>query len=103
MENTQHTVMLKKIKEILIMSSYLALLSTLNGSNYPRLELNSMVPKVFEPLKFDCSSLSYTLKQFQTKHLKGFRYCMFLYHVFFFFFFFLLNFYQQHFDLVPKL
>ena len=32
----------------------LALLSTLNGSNYPCLELNFMVPKVFEPLKFDC-------------------------------------------------
>ena len=33
----------------------LVLLSTLNGSNYPCLELNFMVPKVFEPLKFDCS------------------------------------------------
>ena len=32
----------------------LVLLSTLNGSNYPCLELNFMVPKVFEPLKFDC-------------------------------------------------
>ena len=32
----------------------LALLSTLNGSNYPCLELIFMVPKVFEPLKFDC-------------------------------------------------
>ena len=32
----------------------LALLSTLIGSNYPRLELFFMVPKVFEPLKFDC-------------------------------------------------
>ena len=30
------------------------LLSTLNGSNYPCLELNFMVPTVFEPLKFDC-------------------------------------------------
>ena len=33
----------------------LALLSTLNGSNYPCLELIFMVPKVFEPLKFDCT------------------------------------------------
>ena len=33
----------------------LALLSTLIGSNYPCLELIFMVPKVFEPLKFDCS------------------------------------------------
>ena len=32
----------------------LALLSTLTGSNYPCLELIFMVPKVFEPLKFDC-------------------------------------------------
>ena len=31
----------------------LALLSTLDGSNYPCLELIFMVPKVFEPLKFD--------------------------------------------------
>ena len=30
-----------------------ALLSTLNGSNYPSLELIFMVSKVFEPLKFD--------------------------------------------------
>ena len=32
----------------------LALLSTLIGSNYPRLELVFMVPNVFEPLKFNC-------------------------------------------------
>ena len=32
----------------------LVLLSTLIGSNYPCLELIFMVPKVFEPLKFDC-------------------------------------------------
>ena len=35
----------------------LALSSTLIGSNYPCLELIFMVPKVFEPLKFDCSYL----------------------------------------------
>ena len=40
--------------EILIMPADLALLSTLTGSNYPCLELICMVPKVFEPLKFDC-------------------------------------------------
>ena len=33
----------------------LALLSTLIGSNYLCLELIFMVPKVFEPLKFDCN------------------------------------------------
>ena len=54
-ENTQHTVILKKIKEILIIAPDLVLLSTLNGSNYSCLELNFMVPKMFEPLKFDCS------------------------------------------------
>ena len=45
----------RKIKEILIMSPDLALLSTLIGSNYSCLELIVMVPKVFEQLKFDCS------------------------------------------------
>ena len=35
----------------------LALSSTLNGSNYPSLELIFMVPKVFEPLKFDCITI----------------------------------------------
>ena len=44
----------RKIKEIIIMPPDLALLSTLIGSNYPCLELIFMVPKVFEPLKFDC-------------------------------------------------
>ena len=32
----------------------MALLTTIFGSNYPCLELICMVPKVFEPLKFDC-------------------------------------------------
>ena len=32
----------------------LALSQTLTGSNYLCLELVFMVPKVFEPLKFDC-------------------------------------------------
>ena len=44
----------RKIKEIPIMPPDLVLLSTLIGSNYPCLELIFMVPKVFEPLKFDC-------------------------------------------------
>ena len=33
----------------------LVLLSALTGLNYPCLELIFMVPKVFDPLKFDCS------------------------------------------------
>ena len=37
------------------MPPYLVLLSTLTGSNYRCLELIFMVPKVFEPLKFDCT------------------------------------------------
>ena len=45
----------RKSKKILSKPPDLALLSTLIGSNYPCLELISMVPKVFEPLKFDCS------------------------------------------------
>ena len=56
-ENTQYTFMLKKIKEILIKPPDLALLLTLTDSNYPCLELIFMVPKVFEPLKFDCKCL----------------------------------------------
>ena len=30
---------------------------TLSGSNYPYLEQISMVPKMFEPLKFDCTCI----------------------------------------------
>ena len=48
----------RKIKEILIMPSDLALLSTLIGSNSSCLELIFMVPKVFKPLKFDCTYYS---------------------------------------------
>ena len=44
----------------------LALSLTLIGSNYPCLELIFMVPKVFEPLKFDCS-LKYTINLYHTK------------------------------------
>ena len=44
----------RKIKEILIMPPGLRYLSNLIGSNYPCFELISMVPKVSDPLKFDC-------------------------------------------------
>ena len=43
-----------------IMPPDLALSSTLIGSSYPCLELIFMVPKVFEPLKFDCIYLVYS-------------------------------------------
>ena len=51
-ENTQHTFMSIENQKG---PPDLALLSTLTGSNYPCLELIFMVPKVFEPLKFDCT------------------------------------------------
>ena len=53
-ENTQHTFIIQKIKEILTVPPDLALLSTLIDSNFPCLEQIFMVPKVFEPLKFYC-------------------------------------------------
>ena len=40
----------------------LALSPTLIGSNYPCLQLIFLVPKVFEPLKFDCISTGTMLK-----------------------------------------
>ena len=43
----------KNRKDIPIIPSDLALLSILTDLNYPCLELIFMVPKVFEPLKFD--------------------------------------------------
>ena len=42
-------------KDIPIRPSDLELLSSLISSNYPCLELIFMVPRVFEPLKFDCN------------------------------------------------
>ena len=41
-------------KDIPSMPPDLALRITLISSNYPCLELIFMVPKVFEPLKYDC-------------------------------------------------
>ena len=51
---TQNILSHENGKDIHIRPSDLALLSSLNGSNYPCLELIFMVPKAFEPLKFDC-------------------------------------------------
>ena len=60
----------KKIKEILIMPSDLAHFSALIGSNYPCLKLILMVPKVFEPLKFDCTQPIYNMfDTFQKKKI----------------------------------
>ena len=57
----------RKSKKILSKPPDLALLSTLIGSNYPCLEPILMVPKVFEPLKFDCSSSEISLKRLKLK------------------------------------
>ena len=55
---TQHTIILLKIENTSLNCRYLfpelVLWLTLSGSNYPCLERSSMVPKMFEPLKFDC-------------------------------------------------
>ena len=57
-EYTQHSIILLKIENIFINYRHLlpdlAPLLNLIGSNYPSLEQISMVPKMFEPLKFDC-------------------------------------------------
>ena len=75
--NTQYTFILPSIylhfkesrKDITILPPDLALLSTLIGSNFPCLELIFMVPKVFEPLKFDCTcNLG-----FNPKHVEHFQ------------------------------
>ena len=58
-EYTQHTIILLKIENISINYRHLlpglAPWLSLVGSNYPSLEQISMVPKMFEPLKFDCT------------------------------------------------
>ena len=49
----------------------LALLSTLIRSNYPGLELDFMVPKVFVPLKFDCIKLQGFMENIGYDKLRG--------------------------------
>ena len=60
-EYTQHTTIVKEIKKKSLNYRYLlpdlAPWLTHSGSNYPCLEQFSMVPKMFEPLKFDCTML----------------------------------------------
>ena len=71
--NTQHTFMLQKIKKM----SLLGLLTTLIGSNYPGLELIFMVPKMFEPLKFDCICRNLNFVRVPCK-FTTFKICMFM-------------------------
>ena len=54
-EHTTYLHVQEYRKDISVYPPDLELLLTLIGSNYPFLELIFMVPKVFEPLKFDCS------------------------------------------------
>ena len=70
-EYTQHTIILLKLENI--SNSYrhllpdLASLLNLNGSNYASLKKISMVPNLFEPLKFDCN---YTYKHSYLWHYR---------------------------------
>ena len=56
-EYIQHTIIAKKIEKVSLNNGHwlpdLVPWLFLNGSNYPCLEQISMVPKMFEPLKFD--------------------------------------------------
>ena len=72
-----------KIEKIFLNYRYLPW-STLSGSNYPCLERISKVPKIFEPLRFDCTFFQ-----------KGKAPCG-LYDVSFFIFFFLFFFLFQY-------
>ena len=62
-EYTQHTIIVQKIKKSSLNYRHLLLdlapWLTLRGSNNPCLEQFSTVPKMFEPLKFDCISKVY--------------------------------------------
>ena len=66
-EYMQHTIILLKIENISINYCHLlpdlVLWLNLIGSNYSSLEQISMVPKMFEPLKFDCTKVAKSLKQ----------------------------------------
>ena len=57
-EYTQHTIIVWKSANISLnyryLLPYLAPWLTLIGSNYPYLKQTSMVPEMFEPLRFDC-------------------------------------------------
>ena len=63
-EYTEYTIILLKVENIFINYRHLppdlAPRLNLNGSNYTSLEQISMVPKMFEPLKFDCNCLSHS-------------------------------------------
>ena len=69
-EYTQHTIIVTEIKKKPLNYRYLlpelAPWLTLSGSNHPCLEQFSMVPKMFEPSKFDSSLLvTFAVEKFQ--------------------------------------
>ena len=76
-EYTQHTIIVYKIEKISLNYRYLlpelVPWLTVSGSNYPCLERISMVPKMFEPLRFDC--MYYTI--YSLIRLIGYK-CKFL-------------------------
>ena len=47
----------KDFPKVSLFVSWIGAMITLSGSNYPCLERISMVPKMFEPLRFDCKEL----------------------------------------------
>ena len=69
-ECTQHNIILLKVKNISINYRHLFpdLVPWLNliDSNYPSLEHIYMVPKIFEPLKFDCTRIGWYKQHFLT-------------------------------------
>ena len=61
MRNTTYLYIRETHRDIPIMPPVMALCFTLISSNYPCLEHLFMVPKVFEPLKFDCTTIVHHL------------------------------------------
>ena len=58
-EYTQHKIIVWKIQKISLNHRYLFPELVLSGSNYSCLERISMVPKMFEQLRFDCIWILY--------------------------------------------
>ena len=63
---TQHIIIVEKIEKISLNYHYLlpdlARGLTLSGLNYPYLAQISMVPKMLEPLRFDCIIIGVVIK-----------------------------------------
>ena len=68
-EYIQHTIIVWKIQKISLNYRYLLPELVPCGSNYPCLERISMVPKMFEPLRFDCICISLKILMDDDCHL----------------------------------